>query len=462
MAYDYEVTVIGGGPGGYAAAIHAAQAGKKTCLIEGDKVGGTCLNVGCIPTKVLVKSAAVLHQIKQAEQFGIEGLEWSKASINMAKLQARKKAVTDQLVGGVSGLLRGNGVTVIKGKAVFQDAHTLCVDGEKTVSSEAIIIATGSQSVVPKAIAQEGACKVLTSTEALALEQVPASMAILGGGVIGIEFAYLLNQMGCKVTVIEMMAEILPMVDGELAAMARKRLEKDGVTFRLGARVKKIKDDHVLFELDGRECDVQAEAVLMSVGRRPNTDGLNAEGIGLEFDRLAIRCGDTMATNLPHIYAVGDVNGRSMLAHTAYCEAEVAVKNLCGGKATMRYDRIPSCIYTEPEIACIGLTEAQAREKYGDKIKVGRFPAFANGKSLVEGDTDGMFKVIVDSEYGEILGVHLYGQHVTEMIAQFALAMEAEATAEEVIASIQPHPTVSESLGEAFLSAWAGKAIHSM
>lgn len=462
MGYDYEVTVIGGGPGGYAAAIQAAQAGKKTCLIEEQELGGTCLNVGCIPTKVLVKSASLLHEIRRAGQFGITGCDFAGAELDMQALQDRKRAVTKQLVGGVAGLLKGNGVKVLQGKAAFQDAHTVAVGAEKTVTSEYFILATGSETTIAKSIAQEGECRVLTSTEALALNEVPASLAVLGGGVIGIEFAYVFSQMGCKVTVLEMMDRILPMVDAEISALARRRLEQAGVAFYLGASVNALRDDRVLFTMEGQEREIRAAAVLMSVGRRPNTQGLNAQGIGLEFDHSAIGCDGTMRTSLPHIYAVGDVNGKSMLAHTAFHEARTAVKNICGEEAIMRYDRVPSCIYTQPEIACVGLTEEQARERFGDGIKVGRFPAYANGKSLVEGDTDGMFKVIVDGEYGEILGVHLFGQHVTEMIAQCSAAMEAEATAEELIRAVQPHPTVSEGLGEAFLSAWTGRAVHNL
>lgn len=462
MAYDYEIVVIGGGPGGYYAAIEAAQAGKKTCLIERDKLGGTCLNVGCIPTKVLIKSAALLHDIRKAADFGIEELDTTRATISMEALQKRKRAVVDQLVHGVKGLLLGNGVELLEGEAAFQDAHTVRVGETRQISSEYFILATGAESVIPDTIHQEAGSCILTSTQALMLDHVPESVAILGGGVIGVEFAYLLNQMDCHVTVIERMNEILPMVDGEIARMARRRMEKDGIIFCLGAKVTHIKAGCVRFECDGVERSVKAEQVLMAVGRKPNLKGLNGEKIGLEVDHGAIRCDSTLVTNLPHIYAVGDVNGRSLLAHTAFHEASVAVKNICGGHETVRYDHVPSCIYTVPEIACIGLTEEQAKEQYGDRIQVGRFSASANGKSLVEGETEGLFKVIVDREYGEILGVHLYGLHVTEMIAQFALAMEAEATAEEVIRSIQPHPTVSEALGEAFRSAWIGKTIHSM
>lgn len=460
MNDHYEVAVIGGGPGGYVSAILAARAGKKTCLVEAERLGGTCLNVGCIPTKVLVKSASLLQEFRCAETFGITGLNSADLTVDMAALQNRKQAVINQLVGGVDGLLRSSGVKQFHGTASFLDAHQLCINQKETLTADSIIVATGSETVLPSSIRREGNCRVLTSTDALALDHLPKSIAILGGGIIGIEFAYLLNQMGCQVTVLEMLPEILPMADREIAALARGRLEKDGVRFYLGAKVTCLKDQQVYFELQDQQQELQAEAVLMALGRRSVTESLHPDAAGLHVEHGVLVCDQQMRTNQPHIYAVGDVNGQSMMAHTAYHEAEVAVDNLCGGHSTMRYDRVPTCIYTDPEIACVGLSEEQARERYGNNIKIGRFPAFANGKSLVEGDTDGLFKVILDGEFGEILGVHLYGKHVTEMIAQASLAMESEATAEEVIASVQPHPTVSESIGEMFRAAWLGHSIH--
>ena len=459
-AYEYEVTVIGGGPGGYVAAIRAAQAGKKTCIIEERYYGGTCLNVGCIPTKALIRTANLLQETKEAAGYGIEGIDPAQVKVNMAKLQERKQGVVKQLVNGVKGLLRGNKVTAVNGKASFVDAHTVAV-GDKTITSENFIIATGSNVMIPGFIAQEGTNHLITSNEALELDHVPASIAIIGGGVIGVEFAYLLNKLGSKVTVLELMDHILPMVCPEVSEMAWERMEKDGITFALTAKVQKVKDNVVYYELDGKECSVAADTVLMAVGRAPNTEGLNAEGIGLEFDRRAIKADDHLRTNLPHIYAIGDVNGKVMLAHTAEHEAAVAVANICGGDQTMNYDRIPSCIYLEPEIAAIGLTEQQAREKCAN-VKVGKFPMVANGKSLVEGDTDGMIKVILDADLDEILGVHMYGKHVTEMISELSVAMASELTAHEIIESIHPHPTVSESIPEAFMAAVNGRAIHSL
>ena len=459
--FDYEVAVIGAGPGGYETAIKAAQLGKKTCIIESTYFGGTCLNVGCIPTKALIHTAELYSKVKEASQFAIEGVDTDKISVSMPKLQARKSTVVKTLVSGVKGFLRGNKVTVIEGKASFVDVHTLSV-GDKKITAENIIIATGSSVFIPPFIAQEGKNNILTSTEALDLDHVPGSVAVIGGGVIGVEFAFLLNKLGCKVTVLELMEHILPMVDTEVSRLAQKRMAKEGIVFHLGAKVGRVKDNTVYYELDGKECQVQADAVLMAVGRTPNTEGLNAEGVGIEFDRKAIKTDSHMRTNVPNIYAIGDVNGKVMLAHTASHEGMVAVANICGHAEEMNYGRIPSCIYLDPEIACIGLTEGQAREKYGDNLKVGKFNMAANGKSLIAGDTDGLFKVIVTADTGEILGVHLYGQHVTDMIGEISVAMVAEATAEEVIGSIHPHPTVNETLGEAFMAAWNGRAINSL
>lgn len=460
-AYDYDIAVIGAGPGGYETAIKAAQMGKKTCIIESNYFGGTCLNVGCIPTKTLIKTANVLEEIKNASQFAVRGVDAGQVSVDMKALQARKSTVVKTLVNGVKGLLRGNQVTAAEGRASFVDTHTVSVDG-KNITAEFFIIATGSRVFMPPFIAREGDTNIITSTEALNLDHIPGSIAIIGGGVIGVEFAYLLNKLGSKVTVLELMDHILPMVDPEISEMAQARMERDGITFRLGAKVGRVKDHTVFYELDGKEQEVTSQVVLMAVGRTPDTEGLNAEGIGIAFDRAAIRTDGYMRTNILNIYAIGDVNGKVMLAHTASHEGMVAVNHICGHKEEMNYERIPSCIYLEPEIACIGLTEAQARERFGGSIKIGRFHMAANGKSLVEGDTGGMFKVIVDGGLGEILGVHLYGKHVTDMIGEISVAMAAEATAEEVIRAIHPHPTVNEALGEAFMAAWNGKAINSL
>lgn len=459
--YDYDVAVIGGGPGGYTAAIQSARAGKKTCLIEAGQLGGTCLNVGCIPTKVMVKCAGLLEEIRRADRFGITGIEKTSVGVDLQGLQNHKREVTSRLTRGVAGLLQGNGVTVLHGKASLKDGHSVEIQGERTVRSEYIIVAAGSESVSPPIPCQEG-CRVLTSTQALELKTLPASLAILGGGVVGIEFAYIFSHLGCKVTVLELTERILPMVDEEIARLAQQSLEQAGVVFYLGAQVTSLERGQVLFQQNGKQGQVQSEAVLLAAGRRPNTEGLGVEEAGLELERRAIRCDRAMRTNIPSILAVGDVNGKSMLAHTAFHEARQAVDTICGRLGHMSYERIPSCIYIHPEIACVGLTEAQAKDRYGDRVKVGRFPIPANGKSLVEGNEEGLFKVIVDGQYGEILGAHLMGGHVTEMIGQVCAAMEAEATAEELMRTVQPHPTISEGLGEAVCAAWQGWTVHNL
>lgn len=456
--YDYEIIVIGAGPGGYETAIKAAQSGKKTAIVEDKHFGGVCLNEGCIPTKTLVRTANLYTEMKEAEKYAILGVDPASIKVDMAKLQQRKQGVVSTLVNGVQALLRGNKVTIINGHASFQDVHTVIVDG-KEYTSEYFIIATGSNTFMPPFILLEGDTNVITSKEALDVVKLPESIAIIGGGVIGIEFAHVFSHLGSKVTVLELMDHILPMVDEEVSDMVKKRMEKNGVVFYNGAKVQKVQDKKVVYEYAGEEKAVEAEVVLMAVGRIANTDGLNAEAIGIEFEKKAIKTDEHLQTNIPNIYAIGDVNGKVMLAHTASHEGFVAVANICGEDHEMDYGHIPSCIYLDPEVACIGMTEKQAKEK-GYDIQVGKFPMMANGKSLVEGDTDGIVKVILDKELGEILGVHLYGKHVTDMIGEISVAMNLESTAEEVIGAIHPHPTVSEALPEAFMAAFYGRAIN--
>lgn len=461
MVYEFDVAVIGAGPGGYAAAIRAAQEGKKACIVERGSFGGTCLNRGCIPTKALIKGANVYEEVRNAEAFGVAGVSKEEIAVDMKKLQSRKNGIVRQLSQGVKGLLRANQVAVIEGSARFVDEHTVAV-GDKKITADSFIVATGSKASIPGFIRQEGVNHVVTSDELLSIEELPRRIVMIGGGVIGIEFAYLLNRLGVQVTVVELMDHILPMVDREIGELARARLTRDGVAFYLGAKVQKIENDQVFFALGGKTVAVEGDMVLVAVGRAPNTEGLGAEEIGLELEKGAVKTDACLRTVRPNIYAIGDVNGKSMLAHTAFGEAETAVDCICGREREMDYRRIPSCIYLEPELACVGLTEEQAREQYGDGIKVGRFPLQANGKTLIGGERDGMFKLIADARYGEILGAHLYGPHATEMISCVTLAMQAEATAEELIRMIWPHPTVSEALGETVRSAWTGKAIHWM
>lgn len=453
---DYDIAVIGAGPGGYVAAIKAAQNGKRVCVVEKHKLGGVCLNEGCIPTKTFIKSVEILKNIRMAKEYGITSN--GQAEINLEELKERKELIVKQLTGGVEALLNGNGVTIMNGQASFIDKNTLQVEN-KIITAENIIIATGSQPFFPSIKISKDA-PLMTSTEALDLDYIPREAVIIGGGVIGIEFAYILANFGAKVTVIELLDRILPMVDEELIVGIQGSLEDMGVTIVTGAKVKKIDKDHVVYELNNEEQKLKTEMVLLSVGRKAQTEGLNLDRINIKMNGSAIETDQYLRTNIEGIYAIGDVNGKSMLAHTASMEGIIAVENICGKQIAMDYSMVPSCIYLNPEVASIGLTEEQAKQT-GKNIKVGKFPLSANGKALVEGENRGLIKVIIDETLGEILGAHVFGAHATEIISEIAVAMKAEATIDEMIYSIHPHPTISEIIGEAFHSAGSG-SIHSL
>ena len=457
--HEYEVLIIGGGPGGYVAAIRSAQSGKKTAIIEKKYWGGTCLNVGCIPTKVFLRSIKALKDIKNADVFGIKGVDIAKVSMDMTAVQRRKQDIVAGLSGGVDILLEANGVAKIKGEASFLDAHTVMVGGNK-VSADNIIVATGSESKsLPVPTSKK--MKVMSSTEVLDLKQIPTSTVVIGGGAIGIEFAYFLANAGAKVTIVEFLDRILPMVDQEITKKAEDLLTKLGVEIFTGSSVKEITDHSVIFNNpEGIQCEVKTDLVLMSVGRQAMTAGLNYEKAAIKVEKGCIVTDGMMRTSTPNIYAIGDVNGKSMLAHVASMEAIIAVDNICGKEASMDYGKVPSVIYIEPEIACVGLTEAQARERYTD-VKVGSFSMSGNGRAKVVGEERGVVKVIISGTYGEILGVHLFCENASDMIAEAVTAMKLEGTADEMVKAIHPHPTLSEAVQEAFNAA-VGKAIHSI
>lgn len=456
--YDFEVVVLGGGIGGYFAAIRSAQAGKKTAIIEEQHIGGTCLNKGCIPTKAFLRSIAALKEVNGASEFGIDGLEVASPSLNLEKVQARKKLLVSQLVAGVEALLAINNVTVFKETGEIIAQHEIKV-GDKKITTDFIIIATGSKAKILQIPIDEN-MSVFTSTEILNIENIPNSMVIIGGGVIGVEFAYFLANAGCKVTIIEFMDRILPMVDEEITEQVSKMLQSLGVEIHTGAEVTEITASTIIFKKDEVLLEKETDTVLMSVGRSPRIKGIPCEELGIAIDRGAIVTDNTLKTSVNNIYAIGDVNGKVMLAHTASMEGVVAVKNICGESVFMDYDKIPSAIYLSPEIASVGLTEEQARNKFGD-VNIGRFPLFANGKSLLEGEGKGLIKVISEPKNKKIVGAHLYCSHATEMIAEVVTAMTLEGTVDKMQQVIHPHPTVSEALMEAI---WAiyGKAIHSM
>lgn len=451
----YDVAVIGGGPGGYVAAIKAAQNGLTAVLFEKEKLGGVCLNRGCIPTKALLKSASVYHTAKSAAMFGVST---QGASFDWAAVMARKEKVVGQLVGGIGTLVGANKIELVTAEAAVKDAHTVTAGGSEYAVKN-IILATGSQPSLPpiEGIHEAG---VLTSDELLSIGELPRSLAVVGGGVIGLEFAFMLSRFGVKVTIIEMLPDIIAMADAAVISAVTKDIKKAGIVLATGARVKRIEKSAVVYEKDGTEARVEADAVLVAAGRKPASDTAMLDRLGIVHKNGMIQTDGSMRTNVPGIYAIGDVNGKSMLAHTASEEGIVAVENICGHAAVMDYRQIPQCVYLEPEIAWTGMTEEQAREA-GHDVITGVFPMTANGKSLIEAETSGFVKFVADRKYGEILGAHMYCAHATDMIAEVVLAMKTECCMEDIAKCIHAHPTVSEAVMEA-ANATTGMAIHSL
>lgn len=451
-----KLVVIGGGPGGYVAAIRGAQLGAEVTLIEKEKLGGTCLNVGCIPTKVLLHSSELLHEVKEAKALGIEVNE--EVKVNWPQLQNRKNTVVNTLVSGVSSLLEHNKVKVINGTGTFEGKSSIKVtkdQGEsENIQFDNVIISSGSVPFIPpiKGKELEG---VIDSTGALSLDSIPKSMVIIGGGVIGIEFANIFNSLGCKVTVIEMLPFILPPVDREISEILKEKLKKDGIDIYNNCKVTKIENNNenlkVSFEEDNSKLNIEAQKVLIAVGRRANISNLNLESTGVYIEKGYISVNDSMETNIKGIYAIGDCTGKNMLAHVASDQGIIAVENIMGKNKKMDYKTVPACVYTKPELASVGLTEEQAKER-GIDYKVGKFPLIYNGKSLIMNDTEGFIKIIADKKYEEVLGVHILGPRATDLITEAALALRLEATLEEIITTVHAHPTIGEAMKEAALA----------
>lgn len=453
------IVVIGGGPGGYVSAIRAAQLGAKVTLVEKKYLGGTCLNVGCIPTKVLLHTAEtyhmLLHETKEM------GLIVPEVKIDWKGLMAKKESVVGQLVGGVGMLLKSNGVEVIDGEASFESPKSLIVKsegGSQKISFDKAIIATGSESIV---LPIEGANLpgVITSTEALALDDIPESMCIIGGGVIGTEFASLYASFGTKVTIVEMLPELINVMDQDIVNILKETLKGEGVDIFTSTRVGKIVQGDGKLIVSTDKTDLVVDKVLMATGRRPFTKGLNTENAKLDMDRAAVIVDPkTMQTNQKHIYAIGDCNGGILLAHVASAEGIVAAEHAMNKQPNMVLNTVPSAVYTKPELASVGMTESEAK-KGGYNVRVGVFPLYANGKSLIMNDTGGILKFVVDGSTDEILGIHMAGPRATDLIAEGALALRLEATVDEIVSTIHAHPTVSESFHEA-AHAVHGTAIH--
>jgi dihydrolipoamide dehydrogenase len=458
MSGQTRITIIGGGVGGYPAAITASRMGAEVTLIEKEFLGGTCLNWGCIPTKSLLQSGEVAKTIRGSETFGIRS---TGCEIDFPAVMKRKDAVVGQLRSGVEKLLRAKRIEIVKGTASLADASTVQIleTGQK-ISADRIIIATGSEPVRPGIEGAEGP-GVLDSRQFLTMETLPKSAGIIGGGVIGVEYAQILNRLDVKVTMLELMKNLVPGLDREIAEALQRRLVEDGIQVFTGAKITAIRHAKGKKTIEYRTgekpgvCNV--DHVVVSVGRRPNVGHLNAQRIGLEIRNGALAVNDRMETCVPGIYAAGDVVGGIMLAHVATAEGECAARNAMGVPTCMNYRAIPSCIYTHPEVASVGLTEAEARERHD--TQVGRFPFHGCGKALVMGETYGMVKIIADKEYGEVLGVHIIGPHATDMIAEAVLGMTMEMTVEELARAVHPHPTLSEAVMESALTLCGG-AIH--
>jgi dihydrolipoamide dehydrogenase len=445
----YDLLIIGGGPAGYVAAERAGHQGLNVILFEKNSMGGVCLNEGCIPTKTLLYSAKTFDNALHGDKYGVFA---DNVRFDFAKITARKDKVVKKLVAGVESKMKVNHVTVVKGEAVIQSRTSNGLEiksNDQTYIGKNLLICTGSEAAVPPIPGLvEAGDRILTNREILALKEQPASLVIIGGGVIGMEFASFYNSLGTNVTVVEMLPEILGGLDTELSALLREQYAKKGITFHLSSKVTKVADDTVWFEANGQTNSVQGEKILLSVGRRPVTKGFGLENLGVELVKGGIKVDDRLRTNVPNVFAAGDVTGFSLLAHTASREGEVVVNNLLGKTDHMRYNAIPGVVYTNPEVAGVGLTEEAAKAQ-GIEVKVAKLPMAYAGRFIAENEGgSGLCKVILGARYGEVLGVHLLGNPSSEMIYGACLAIEQEMTLDALKEVVFPHPTVSEILKE--------------
>jgi dihydrolipoamide dehydrogenase len=473
-----DVVVIGGGPGGYPCAIRAAQLGAKVVCVENDNLGGTCLNWGCIPTKTMIGSVAALATLRHAKDFGLIA---ENVGYDFGAVMARKDKVVKTLVGGVGFLFKKHGVRHVEGKGSLVDANTVEVtkaDGSKErITTKHIVIATGS---VPARIPLPGigdadvftsnaevkakfaagtlaSGAIWTSNEAVSAKSVPGEMVVIGGGVIGCEFSYTYTGLGTKCTILEMLPRILPTMDQDLSVELDKVLKKQGVTIRTEVRVTRVEDKDgrkavYYTNQAGEETFVAADVVLVSTGRVAFIDGLNLEAAGVttgpaRIMRNAVLTNERMQTNVANIYAIGDVTGGG-LAHVATMEGIVAAENICGHPATIDYKAVPGCVYTEPEVASVGLTEQEARDK-GYPVKIGTFPFRNLGKAMAINERDGFVKIVAEEKYGEILGVHIIGPHATDLIHEAVVSIQLENTVDELMRTIHAHPSLAEAIGQA-------------
>ncbi|ACM59818.1 dihydrolipoamide dehydrogenase [Caldicellulosiruptor bescii] len=447
----YDLIIIGGGPAGYLAAERASKGGIKTLLIEERYLGGVCLNEGCIPTKTLLYSAKILEGAKHGFKYGVEV---KNITLNHKKVLERKDKVIKTLMAGIKSKLRKSGAEILSGHGEILGRNSkgyIVAVGDKEFATDRLLIATGSSPFIPPIEGvKEGLERgfVLASREILEIESVPASMVVIGGGIVGLEMASYFNSAGSKVTVIEMLDHIGGSMDREISNILLEAYKKKGVEFELSARVTKIDDRKVVYEKDGKIFEKEAEKVLLSVGRRPNITGFGLENIGVEIEKGCIKTDERMKTNVQEVYAAGDVNGKLMLAHTAYREAEVAVWNMLGRRVKVNYNSIPSVVYTNPEVAWVGESEESAKEK-GLEYEVTKLPMLYSGRFVAENEEfDGLCKILIDRKKRTILGCHMIGNYSSEIIFGVGVMIEAQLRVEDIKDIVFPHPTVSEIIRE--------------
>jgi dihydrolipoamide dehydrogenase len=454
---DYDVVVIGGGPGGYEAAIRAAQLGLRVGLVEREFLGGVCLNIGCIPSKTLLRNAEIAELLRQGQEFGFS---FENLKLDYETAYKRSRQVSDQLTRGVQFLMRKNKIDVFQGVAQLRSstqvdvtsvAEAPAVNGQQfdgTLDAKSIIIATGARVRGIPGVEMDGE-RVLTYREAIHLRQVPQSIAIIGAGPVGMELGYVFRAYGSQVTLIEMMPNVLPLEDAEISAEVAKAFTKQGFTLLTNARVESVARTADGVEVKAGGQTVRAEKALVAIGFIPNSENIGLEKVGVRVERGAIVTDGHMRTNVPNIYAIGDVTAKMMLAHVASAQGVVAAETIAGAETVeLDYGAIPRCTYCHPQVASMGLTQDQACEQ-GYEVRISRFPFQANGKALGLGNSAGFVKLVSDAKYGEILGVHMVGPEVTELLPEYVLARNQELTLHEIVRSVHAHPTLSEALAEA-------------
>ena len=458
MAKSFDVVVVGSGPGGYVAAIRAAQLGLSVAAVEDDRPGGVCLNWGCIPTKALLRNAEVVHLVEHADRFGIKV---DNVRADYAEAIKRSRGVADRMAKGVEFLFKKNKITLFPGVGSLKSKTTVEVKGAagvETLEAKAVILATGSQpKSLPGVTIDEKT--VISSNGAVRNEAKPASLVVIGAGAVGMEFADVYAAYGTQVTVLEALDRVLPVEDAEASALVARLFGRRGITIKTGVKVSAVKPGGPGAIVETGEGRIEAEQVLMAVGRGARTAGVGLEGVGVQLERGFVKVSPTMETSVKGVYAVGDMAGAPLLAHKAMAEGVIAAEAIAGrNPRPLDYTNVPSCTYCRPQVASIGLSEAKAKEN-GREVMIGKFPFTASGKAVALGETDGFVKVVADKSSGEILGVHIVGPEATEIIHEFAVGRTLEATVEEIMHTIHAHPTLSEAALEATLAA-LGQAIH--